>query len=121
MDWYFKVLNNYFVFSGRARRMEYWYFVLFNFLISFALFYVDSLSGFMQQRYGIMIGPLSGLYSLAVLIPYLAVLVRRLHDTGRSAWWLLIYLLPFIGALVIFIFTLLDSEAGSNEYGPNPK
>ncbi|MFD2445295.1 DUF805 domain-containing protein [Bacillus sp. CGMCC 1.16607] len=113
MHWYLKVLKNYVGFSGRARRMEYWMFVLFNLIISFIL-------GFLE---GMLDWPplLSGLYSLAVLLPSLAVGVRRLHDTGRSGWWLLISLIPFVGWIIIIIFMFLDSDPGANEYGPNPK
>lgn len=120
MNWYLKVLQNYAVFSGRACRKEYWYFVLFNIIITFVLSVVDSwMHLFVNPQYGV--GLLSILYSLAVLIPTLAVLVRRLHDSGRSAWWLLLGLIPILGSIVLLIFTVLDSTPGANEYGPNPK
>lgn len=112
MNWYIKVLKNYAVFSGRAQRTEYWMFILFNFIITLAL-------GFVEAAINIS-GILTGLYSLAVLIPGLAVLFRRLHDTGRSAWWILIFLVPVIGALVILVFLVLGSEEEENQYGPNP-
>jgi uncharacterized membrane protein YhaH (DUF805 family) len=64
---------------------------------------------------------LGGIYGLAVLIPGLAVAVRRLHDTGRSGWWLLIGLVPLIGAIVLIVFMATDGEPGDNAYGPNPK
>ena len=101
MNWYIKVLKNYAVFSGRAQRTEYWMFVLFNFIITLALGFVESAIN--------NPGVLTGLYSLAVLIPGLAVLFRRLHDTGRSAWWLLIFFIPVIGAIVILVFLVLGS------------
>lgn len=119
MNWYMEVLRKYAEFSGRARRKEYWFFVLFNLIIAFVLGFIDGLIGTFSADYGI--GLLGGLYSLAVLIPGLAVSVRRLHDTGRSGWWLLIALIPFIGAIVLLIFMLSDSERGSNQYGPSPK
>jgi uncharacterized membrane protein YhaH (DUF805 family) len=112
MNWYIKVLKNYAVFSGRAQRTEYWMFVLFNFIITLALAFLDSAIN--------NPGVLTGLYSLAVLIPSLAVLFRRLHDTGRSGWWVLILLVPVIGAIVILVFLVLASEEGENDYGPNP-
>lgn len=112
MNWYIKVLKNYAVFSGRAQRTEYWMFVLFNFIITLALAFLDSAIN--------NPGVLTGLYSLAVLIPSLAVLFRRLHDTGRSGWWVLIFLVPVIGAIVILVFLVLASEEGENDYGPNP-
>ncbi len=120
MNWYLKVLRNYAVFSGRACRKEYWYFVLFNLIVTFVLSMIDSWTHlFVNQPYGV--GLLSTIYSLAILVPALAVLVRRLHDSGRSAWWLLLGLIPIIGGIVLLIFTVLDSTPGVNEYGPNPK
>jgi uncharacterized membrane protein YhaH (DUF805 family) len=113
VNWYLEVLQSYATFTGRARRTEYWMFLLFNFLISFALGVVETILG----------GPglLVGLYSLAVFIPTLAVSIRRLHDTDRSGWWLLIGLIPFVGAIVLLVFAVQDGQAGDNRYGPNPK
>lgn len=119
MNWYLEVLKKYAVFSGRARRAEYWWFALFNLLASIALGIVDGLTGMFNPEAGI--GLLGGLYTLAVLLPSLAVLVRRLHDTNRSGWWVLIALIPLIGAIVLLVFVLLDSQSGENQYGPNPK
>lgn len=112
MDWYMKALKNYVGFEGRARRKEYWNFALFNFLISLALAVVDAM---------LETGVLTGLYGLAVLLPGLAVSVRRLHDTNRSGWWLLIGLVPVVGAIALLVFALLDSDPGPNRYGPSPK
>ena len=113
MNWYLKVLKKYAVFSGRAQRKEYWMFFLFNFIIAFVLGFVEGLAG----------GPgvLGSLYGLAVLIPGIAVSVRRLHDTNRSGWWLLISVVPFIGGIVLLIFMVGDSQPDDNRYGPNPK
>lgn len=113
MNWYLEVLKKYAVFSGRARRTEYWMFFLFNFIISFVLAFIEGIVG----------GPgiIGLLYSLAVLIPGIAVSVRRLHDTNRSGWWLLIGLVPLIGAIVLLVFMVQDSQQGDNHYGPNPK
>ncbi|MBV9455213.1 MAG: DUF805 domain-containing protein [Rubrobacter sp.] len=119
MNWYLEVLNKYAVFSGRARREEYWMFLLINFVISIVLIFIDLLIGTFSPQTGV--GLLEGLYSLAVLIPSIAVTVRRLHDTGRTGWWIFISLIPFIGWIVLLIFMVLDSEPGTNEYGPNPK
>ena len=113
MNWYLAVLKNYAGFSGRARRTEYWMFVLFNVIITIVL---NVISLAIQQ--GSILG---GIYGLAVLIPGLAVGVRRLHDTGRSGWWLLIGLVPLIGAIVLIVFMATDGEPGDNAYGPNPK
>ena len=119
MNWYLAVLKKYAVFSGRARRREYWFFALFNIIISIVLGVLDVMLGTASKGTGI--GLLSGIYTLAVIIPALAVTVRRLHDTSRSGWWILIAFVPFIGGLVLLIFMILDSKPGANDYGPNPK
>ncbi len=113
MEWYLKVLKNYVGFQGRARRTEYWMFVLFNFIIAIVLALVEMLLGIGNF--------LSYLYSLAILIPSLAVVFRRLHDTGKSGLWILISLIPVAGAIILLVFMCLDSDAGTNKYGPNPK
>jgi uncharacterized membrane protein YhaH (DUF805 family) len=112
MEWYLKVLKNYVGFTGRARRREYWYFALFNLAISVVL-------GLIQSAFDTTV--LTALYSLAVLLPSLAVAVRRLHDTDRSGWWLLIGLIPFVGFIVLLVFMLLDSTPGTNQFGSSPK
>jgi uncharacterized membrane protein YhaH (DUF805 family) len=119
MNWYLQALKNYANFNGRARRKEYWYFVLFNFIVAFVLGFIDGMTGSVSSEGGI--GLLGGIYTLAVLIPGFAVSVRRLHDTERSGWWLLIALVPLIGAIVLLVFMVQDSKAGSNQYGENPK
>jgi uncharacterized membrane protein YhaH (DUF805 family) len=119
MNWYLEVLKKYTEFDGRARRKEYWYFTLFNFLAFFTLAFIDGVIGSFNAEAGI--GLLAGIYSLGVLIPALAVSIRRLHDTNRSGWWLLIELIPVIGAIVLFIFMVQDSQQGDNQYGANPK
>lgn len=117
MNWYVEVLKKYAIFEGRARRKEYWYFVLFSFIVTFALTIIDVLIG----TFGAGIGTLSGIYGLGVLIPSIAVGIRRLHDTNRSGWWLLIGLVPIIGPIVLIIFLALDSNPEENRYGGNPK
>ncbi|WP_310447365.1 DUF805 domain-containing protein [Thiobacillus sp.] len=119
MNWYLNVLKQYAVFKGRARRKEYWFFILFNLIASVVLTVIDFMTGSLDSELGI--GLLSGLYSLAVLIPSLAVTVRRLHDTDRSGWWLLIGLVPLLGAIVLLVFMLLDGTPGDNQHGANPK
>lgn len=119
MNYYLSVLKRYAVFSGRARRAEYWYFVLFNIIIAFMLGFIDGVVGTYDTQSGL--GILSGLYSLAVLTPGIAVGVRRLHDVGKSGWMLLISFIPLIGAIWLLILTTTDSNPGENKYGPNPK
>jgi uncharacterized membrane protein YhaH (DUF805 family) len=119
LSWYLEALKKYAVFSGRSRRMEYWYFVLFNIIVSIVLGVIDGLLGTSGSYAGA--GLLSGIYGLAVLIPSLAVTVRRLHDIDRSGWWILIALVPLIGVIVLLVFALLEGTPGDNQYGPNPK
>ncbi|CAG1000904.1 Inner membrane protein YhaH [Burkholderiales bacterium] len=119
MDWFLMALKKYAVFEGRSRRREYWFYALFCVIISIVLGLVDMMLGLWSDENGI--GLLSGVFSLGVLIPSLAVGARRLHDTGRSGWWLLIGLIPLIGMIVLIIFFVFDSQPGTNAYGPNPK
>src|SRR5436309_5574241 len=116
MEWYLAVLKKYLVFTGRATRTEYWMFALFNVIISIVL----SIIGYVVVG-GNGQSALSSLYSLAVLLPSLGVSVRRLHDTNRSGWWLLISLVPIIGIIVLIVFLVQDSDPGDNRYAPNPK
>lgn len=113
MQWYLHVLRNYVNFSGRARRQEYWMFALISTIISIVLSFIGKLIG--------MPTLLSGLYALAILLPSIGVSVRRLHDIGKSGWWLLIAFVPFVGAIVLLIFACIEGQPGTNEYGPNPK
>ena len=119
MNWYLAVLKKYADFSGRARRMEYWMFSLISLLIMVGFVLVDATMGF--EIGDEELGLLSTIYVLAVLIPSLAVSVRRLHDTDRSGWWVLIGIVPLIGDIVLLIFFVLDSTPGDNRFGPNPK
>jgi uncharacterized membrane protein YhaH (DUF805 family) len=119
MSWFVEALKNYAIFSGRSRRKEYWFFVLFVVVISIVINMIDGLIGTYESSAGI--GLLSGIFSLAILIPSIAVSVRRLHDIDRSGWWVLISLVPLIGAVVLLVFHLQDSTPGRNRYGSNPK
>ncbi|MBY4593996.1 DUF805 domain-containing protein [Ottowia caeni] len=119
MNWFLIALKKYATFSGRAQRAEYWYFVLFYILILFGLTLIDSITGSYSAESGM--GLLGGIFTLLLLIPSIAVGARRLHDTGRSGWWLLIALIPLVGAIVLLVFTVQDSTPGENQYGPNPK
>lgn len=113
MNWYLAVLKNYAGFSGRARRTEYWMFFLINVIITL-VFNVIGLA----VKAGTYVG---WIYGLLVLIPGLAVAVRRLHDTGRSGWWVLIALIPVIGVIILIVFLATEGEPGDNAYGSNPK
>jgi uncharacterized membrane protein YhaH (DUF805 family) len=110
-------LQNYAVFSGRATRRDYWMFMLFYFLIGLGLGFVDVVTGLYSWE--LDAGPLSGGYSLVMLIPCLAISVRRMHDSGHSGWWVLLAFIPLLGTLPCFIFMLLGSDR-DNEYGPRP-
>lgn len=123
MKWYIKVLKQYANFEGRARRKEYWMFFLINLLIYFALAFAGgAVFGFNPEAGMASAGMfLPMLYSLAVLLPSIAVGVRRLHDTGRSGWWLLISFIPVIGPIVLIVFFVQDSQPSTNQYGENPK
>ena len=111
-------MRKYAVFSGRAQRQEYWMFVLFNVIIVLFLGIID---GMVDSDPEGSRSTLTTLYVLSILIPSLAVGVRRLHDTGRSGWWMLIGVIPIIGAIVLLIFIIQDSQLMDNQYGPNPK
>ncbi len=117
---YFKdvLFNKYAQFNGRARRSELWYFVLFNTIISWVFKFIDSFSGL---TFSADIGILGLVYSIAVLIPGIAVTIRRLHDTNNSGWMYLLIFLPIIGWIWLLVLLVKDSEPGENQYGPNPK
>ena len=119
MNWYLAVLKNYAGFNGRAHRTEYWMFVLFNSLIAMATILLDNILDLRIN--GLPYGPIYILYILAVFVPSLAVAVRRLHDIGRSGWFLLIGLIPIIGGLWLLWLACKDSQPGNNLYGVNPK
>lgn len=119
MNWYLKVLREYANFSGRARRKEYWMFILFNFLLGTGAVILDNILGIANEHLGY--GALYLIYCLLTLIPGVAVAVRRLHDVGRSGWWLLIALIPLVGAIVLVVFFVIEGQPHSNNWGENPK
>lgn len=131
MNEYLNVIRRHYVdFSGRARRREYWMFVLVNLVIGLIFTALIGAAGGMgaaaeegrsMSTTGTLLSGLYGLYGLATLLPSLGVAVRRLHDTGRSGWWILIGVIPLIGSIVQLIFYVQDSMPGSNKWGPNPK
>ena len=108
--------KKYAVFAGRARRKEYWMFVLFNVLIGMAIGFVMGLFGAVEN-----IRIVNNLICLAALLPGLSAGVRRLHDIGKCGWWMLIALVPIVGPLVLIVFFCRDSQQGDNAYGANPK
>lgn len=112
MEWYIKVLKNYANFSGRARRKEYWMFFLCNSIIQVLLVMIDLKTG---------TGMLFGLYAVAVIMPGFSVGVRRLHDIGKSGWWMFITFVPIIGGILLLVYLCKDSQQEENSYGPNPK
>ena len=114
-QYFLDAFRKYAVFQGRSRRKEYWYFVLFTFIIGVCLEVLDFV--FFKNLFV----PFAIIYDLAVFIPSLAVTVRRLHDIGKSGWWYLIFLIPIIGAILWIVYLATDSIPGDNQYGTNPK
>ena len=121
MNWYLKVLGKYATFDGRARRQEYWMFTLVNFVIVVALAIISVVLGKASPKAFIVMDIVLVIYLLLILLSSLGVTVRRLHDTNRSGWWFWISLVPFVGGIILFVFTVLDSAPGSNLYDPSPK
>jgi uncharacterized membrane protein YhaH (DUF805 family) len=112
MNWFIDgITKNYANFNGRARRKEYWMYVLFSSILTVIAIIIDKMIG----------SPLLAILTLALFLPNLAVTVRRLHDTSKSGWWVLLQFIPFIGAIIIIVFCVQDSTPGSNQYGENPK
>ncbi|MGO9482899.1 MAG: DUF805 domain-containing protein [Candidatus Kryptoniota bacterium] len=128
MQWYLTVVrDNYGNFAGRAQRKEYWMFLLFNLIFGIVALIIDNILGttfkFGEGYYAASLpyGWIYLLYNLAVFIPALAVGVRRLHDVGKSGWWLFIVLIPFIGAIWLLVIVCTDGDPGENIYGASPK
>jgi len=114
MNWYINAWKKYATFSGRAGRQEYWYFVLFNILAYILLSIIAGIIGKIGAS-------LLSLYAVAVFLPGLAASVRRLHDTNRSGWWLLISAIPLVGPIVLLVFLVQESYAIDNQYGAIPR
>ena len=113
MNWYLDCWKKYATFAGRARRREYWMFVLWNAVFGIGVVVLDAIVGGG--------GALFTLFSLASLLPSLAVCVRRLHDTDRCGWWILISFVPFVGGIWFLILMVLEGSCGANRYGEDPK
>ena len=125
MNWYLTVLKKYVVFSGRARRKEYWMYMLFNTLVQIVLMGIMFATSTPPDEMGRggslgLGGMLMGIYLLANFLPSLAVTVRRLHDTNRSGWWVLITLIPYIGGIILLILLCLKGTEGDNRFGEDP-
>lgn len=119
MNWWLSAMKKYVVFSGRARRAEYWMFYLFTIIFGFVAIILDNVLGLASEETGY--GTIYLLFSLAIVLPSLSVTVRRLHDVGKSGWWIFINLIPFVGSIWLFILTVTDSQPFENQYGVNPK
>ncbi|MER5546311.1 DUF805 domain-containing protein [Streptomyces sp. NPDC002589] len=115
MSWFIAALKKYAVFSGRARRKEYWLFLLLTYII-FAVLGVIAAVSHTPAFFALI-----GVAYFVLLLPAWGVGVRRLHDTGHSGWWLLFGLVPLVGGITLLVFFCTDSESGINKYGPNPK
>ena len=119
MEWFLKVMRQYADFNGRARRKEYWMFYLFSLIFSVTAIILDNVLGIAIE--GIGYGPLYLIFALAVMIPNLAVMVRRLHDVNKSGWMFLVALIPIAGAIWLLVLLCTEGDHGDNKYGPNPK
>ena len=119
MNWWITCMKKYAEFSGRARRTEYWMFVLFNLVFAIVAIVLDDVLGLASEDTGY--GLLTALFSLAIILPSWAVTVRRLHDIGKSGWWIFINFIPYIGGIWLLVLTVIDSQPGNNKYSANPK
>lgn len=120
MKWYLKVIrDNYANFKGRARRKEYWMFTLFNIIFLYALMFISMGIAAATDTTGVAF--IYIIYLLAVLVPTLAVIVRRLHDVGKSGWFYFIGLIPIIGSIWLLVLFVTEGDKGPNQYGPDPK
>lgn len=112
MKWFIQAFKKYAVFNGRARRKEFWMYYLFLIIFMVVAAVIDAAMGSFV---------LSAVFMLATLVPTLSVYIRRLHDTGRSGWWIMISLIPLVGGLVLFYFLISDGGVEDNQYGESPK
>ena len=122
MYWYLKCWKQYVDFQGRARRKEYWVFTLVN-LIIYLLFYILAFSMMFDSSgiFFLLTSIIFFLYTVATILPGIAVTVRRLHDTGRSGWWYLLNFIPLVGSICLLVLLCLDGDPGENQWGENPK
>jgi len=120
MEWMLMPLKRYADFSGRSRRKEYWMFVLGIFIAAIVLSIVEGILG-LSGMVGGVYGPLTTILLLAVIIPGIAVQVRRFHDQDKSGWFVLLALIPFVGSIAVLVFMCLEGTKGPNRFGPDPK
>jgi len=120
MSWYLLAWQRATDFSGRSRRKEYWYFNLIN-VVVFLFFFLFAVPFGEQEKPSMIPLSLMFLYAVVVFVPSLSVTIRRLHDIGKSGWWYFIAFVPLIGGIILFVFTLFDSEPSANEWGLDPK
>lgn len=120
MDWMLMPLRRYADFQGRSRRKEYWMFVLGVVIVALVLAGIEAGLGLDGMVFGVY-GPLTALLGLALIVPGIAVQVRRFHDQGKTGWLVLLGLIPFVGGLIVLVFMCLEGTRGPNEYGPDPK
>ena len=129
---YKSMFKKYAQFSGRSRRREYWLAYLMNTIIAIGLYLIMVIAmlvgvtssgspAVLTMVITALLGVLISVYAIVILVPSLAMTVRRLHDIGKSGWFLLLELIPYVGGLILFVFSVLDSQPGENQYGPNPK
>jgi len=116
-QWFLEAWKKSFVFRGRAGRQEYWFFALFNLIVLVGICLVEINLGITDGK---QLGLVSGLYSVATILPYISVTVRRLHDNDQSGWWLLAYFIPLLGGIILLFFAVLPGKPGDNQYGRNP-
>lgn len=137
MKWYIHCIKNYANFKGRARRKEFWMFILFNIIFGIAISILDrilgtvytidysemyrNIEGFNNMNFTYSFGYLYLLYNLIIILPALAVAIRRLHDVGKSGWWYFISFIPFIGFIWFIVLMCTAGNTYENEYGPDPK
>ena len=119
MKEYFQAIERYFDIKGRSTRKEFWYFAIVNAIILLGLNFLDIIIFNRISDGGFHV--LTGMYQCLILIPSFTLAVRRLHDSGRSGWWMLISFLPLLGVPILFLFYILSSEKGSNKWGDNPQ
>lgn len=120
MEWMTLPLKRYTDFSGRSRRKEYWMFVLFALIVGFVLGLIEGIAG-LSGMVGGVYGPLTTIFLLGIIVPAIAVQVRRFHDQDKSGWFVLIGLIPIVGGLIVLVFMCLEGTRGSNRFGPDPK